>query len=79
VIVQVLDDGAMRFVQPDGECFESASRTSGDWRELAAVHGRAGIYINERTAATKWDGGRMDYGIAMDALMWLRRGVSAET
>ena len=79
VIVQVLDDGAIRFVQPDGECFESASRTSGDWRELAVVHERAGIHINERTAATKWDGGRMDYGIAIDALMWLRREVSAET
>ena len=79
VRVQVLDDGAIRFVQADGECFESASRTSGDWRELTVVHELAGIHIDKRTAATKWDGGPMDYGIAMDALMWLRRGVSAET
>ena len=27
VVVQVLDDGAIRFVQPDGECFDSVSRT----------------------------------------------------
>jgi hypothetical protein len=79
VVVQVLDDGAIRFVQADGESFEAESRMGGDWRELQVVHDRAGILIDERTAATKWDGGRMDYGIAIDALMWLRRGVSAET
>jgi len=79
VIVQVLDDGAIRFVQPDGQSFETASRTVGDWRELMVVHEREGIHIDKRTAATMWDGGPMDYGIAMDALMWLRRAVSAET
>ena len=79
VVVQVLDDGAIRFVQPNGECFESVSRTVGDWRELLEVHERAGIHIDKRTAATKWDGGPMDYGIAVDALMYLRRHVSAET
>ena len=78
VIVQVLDDGAFRFVQPDGESFESA-RPSGDWRQLPAVHERAGIRIDEKTAATCWDGGQMDYGIAIDVLMSLRRDVSAET
>ena len=31
-----------------------------------AVHERAVIHINARTAATRWDGGSMDYGIAMD-------------
>jgi hypothetical protein len=79
VVVQVLDDGAIRFVQPNGECFESVSRTVGDWRQLLEVHERAGIHIDKGTAATKWDGGPMDYGIAMDALMYLRRHVSAET
>ena len=79
VVVQVLDDGAIRFVQPNGECFESVSRTVGDWRELLEVHERAGIHIDKRTAATKWDGGPMDYGIAVDPLMYLRRHVSAET
>ena len=68
VIVQVLDDGAIRFVQPDGECFESGcrdhTRPIGDWRQLPAVHEHAGIHINAKTAATRWDGGPMDYGLA---------------
>jgi hypothetical protein len=75
----VLDDGAIRFVQPDGECFESVSHTVGNWRQLPAIHEHAGIHIDARTAATRWDGGSMDYGIAMDVLMSLRRDVSAET
>jgi hypothetical protein len=83
VIVQVLDDGAIRFVQPDGETFDSESRGHmhrfGNWRQLPVAHEQAGIRINAKTAATRWDGGRMDYGIAMDVLMSLRRDVSAET
>src|SRR6185503_12840451 len=77
VIVQVLDDGAIRFVQPNGECFDSVSRHHtrplGDWGQLPAMHEHASIHINARTAATRWDGGPMDYGLAMDSLMWLRR------
>jgi len=83
VIVQVLDDGAIRFVQPDDECFDCVSLNHthpiGDWRQLAIVHERAGIHIDAKTAATRWDGGQMDYGMAMDVLMSLRRDVSAET
>ena len=80
VVVQVLDDGAIRFVQPDGKCFESvsmnATRPLGDWGQLPAVHERAGIHIDVATAATRWDGGAMDYGMAMDSLMSLRGPIS---
>ncbi len=79
VIVQVLDDGAIRFVQPNGECFDSVTRTVGDWMELPAVHERAGIQIDAKTAAMCGRGGPIDYGLAMDALMYLRRQVSAES
>ena len=78
VIVQMLDDGAIRFVQRSGASFESP-RPTGDWQQLPAVHERAGIHIDRKTAATRWDGGPLDYGIAMDALMSLPRDVSAET
>ena len=74
--VEILDDGAIRFVQPDGECIDSVSlnhtRPLGDWRRLPAAHKRAGIRINATTAATRWDGGLMDYGMAMDSLMSCR-------
>jgi hypothetical protein len=79
VIVQVLDDGAIRFLQPNGESFDSPSRSRGDWLQLVAVHEQAGISIDAMTAATRWDGGSMNYGIAMDVLGRLRRQVSAET
>jgi hypothetical protein len=77
VIVQGLDDGAIRFVQPNGECFDtvlpSHTRPLGDWRQLPTTHKRMGIHITATTAATRWDGGPMDYGMAMDSLMSLRR------
>lgn len=41
VLVRVLDDGAIRFTQPDGECFDSVSpnhtRPLGDWRQLPVM------------------------------------------
>jgi hypothetical protein len=79
VRLQVLNDGAIRFVQVNGECLENEARMGGDWRELIVEHEQAGIHINRKTAATKWDGGPMDYGMAIDYLMYLRRNVSAES
>jgi hypothetical protein len=79
VVVQVLDDGAIRFVQPNGESFESHTHITGDWRQLPAVHERAGIQIDAGTAAPYLHSGSMDYGIAIDYLMSLPRDVSAET
>jgi hypothetical protein len=79
VVVQLLDDGAIRFVQPSGESFDSHSHVTGDWRQLPAVHERAGIQIDARTAAPYLHSASMNYGIAIDYLMSLPRGVSAET
>jgi hypothetical protein len=79
VVVQVLDDGAIRFVQPNGESFDSHTHVTGDWRQLPAVHERAGIQIDARTAAPYLHSGSMDYGIAIDVLASLPRDVSAET
>ena len=60
------------FVQPNGESFDSVSRNHtrpiGDWRQLPAVHERAGIHINAKTAATllgrRPDGLRAGDGLA---------------
>lgn len=80
VLVQVLDDGAICFTQPNGESFDSVApncnKPLGDWRQLPAMHERVGIHIDAKTAVCR-DGGDMDYGMAMDVLMGLPRNVSS--
>ena len=81
--VQALDDGAFRFVRPDGTALDSvaAGRTIplGDWTQLPRQHCAEGIHIDQSTAATCWRGERMDYSIAVDALLARSRGVPAGT
>jgi hypothetical protein len=87
VIVETLDDGALRFVRPNGEAFESVApghtRTLSDWKQLPADHEQQGIHIDKTTAATRWRGETMDYGLAIESLLQhSHRGahnVSAET
>jgi hypothetical protein len=86
VVVQVLDDGALRFVRPGGETFDSVApdhtQPLSDWQQLPAEHARQGIRIDKNTAATGWRGETMDYGLAIEVLLQhARRGkhVSAET
>ena len=86
VLVQVLDDGALRFVRPDGESFDSVApdhtRPLPDWRQLPEHHQQQGIRIDKNTAATRWRGETMDYGLAIEVLLQhSKRGerVSAET
>ncbi len=73
VVVQVLDDGAIRFSQPNGESFESVapnhSHPISDWRELPRWHQEQEIVIDARTAVTRWDGGPMDFGMGVDGLL----------
>ena len=72
VVVQVLDDGAFRFVRPDGQSFDS--RVPGaprqvDWMQLVAAHQARQIRITPRTAITRWQGERLDYELAVDGLL----------
>ena len=72
VIIQLLDDGALRFVKPNGESFDSVAPNHVrpfDWTQLPAEHDERGIHINERTAATRWSGESMDYGLAVEVLL----------
>jgi uncharacterized protein DUF222/HNH endonuclease len=88
VDVQVLDDGALRFVVK-GRAFDSpvptqqaaehrasnTSATRGSWAQLVANLGENGITITPDTAVTRWRGERMDYDIAIEVLMArMRRG-----
>ena len=86
VEIQVLDDGALRFLKPDGQSFDSVApdhtRPLLDWRQLSETHQQQGIHIDARTATTLWRGEVMDYGLAVEVLLQhakRRRNVSAES
>jgi hypothetical protein len=68
------DDGAWRFTNKHGEsmfaCAPGYTQPLGDWRRLPAEHAERGIVITARTAATRWLGERMDYGVAIDAMLY---------
>jgi hypothetical protein len=85
VVVQRLDDGAVRFLRPDGRSFDSVApdhtRPLSDWQELPAAHDQQGIHIDKSTATTRWRGEKMDYGLAIEALLHHARrdrGVSGD-
>lgn len=72
VEIRILDDGALRFVKPNGQSFDSVAPEHMhpfDWAQLPAQHEERGIHINERTAETKWCGESMDYGLAVEVLL----------
>lgn len=73
VVVLVLDDGAVRFVTPDGRSFDSTlpdhMRPLANWHQLIEEHAEQGIHIDHHTAATRWDGQACDYSMAVDALL----------
>jgi hypothetical protein len=86
VEVQALDDGALRFLRPDGTSFDSVApdhTRALDWRALPAEHRERGIHIDKDTASTLWRGEIMDYGLAVQVLLHkaerARRSVSAES
>ena len=80
--VQVLNDGAFRFVKPDGTGFNSVATGSttplGDWAQLPRRHRAEGVHIDRSTAVTRWRGEQMDYDIAVEALLARSRNVPAE-
>ena len=80
VAIKTLDDGAFRFVRPDGETFEGPPSAPADWRDVVAANEAADIVITPRTAITGWTGESIDYGIAVQCLLEKRKNrVSAET
>jgi hypothetical protein len=74
VRIERCDDGAWRFVNARGEalfgCAPGHTPPLAHWTQLAAAHAERGIEIDARTAATGWRGERMDYAIAVDALLY---------
>jgi len=85
VVVQVLDDGAFRFIRPDGRSFDSPAPNASrqlDWMQLVAAHQARQIRITPSTAITRWQGEQLDYELAVDGLLQRASrvgNVSAET
>jgi hypothetical protein len=82
VVVQTLDDGAFRFVRPDGQMFDSPAPTATDWSALVATQGAVDICITPSTAVTRWSGEVLDLDLAIGWLMQkanYSKSVSAET
>jgi hypothetical protein len=83
VVVLVLDDGAIRFVTPNGQAFDSTlpnhTQPLGDWHQLVATHEQQNLRIDRHTAATRWDGEPCDHSMATEALLHHWRGRAATT
>jgi hypothetical protein len=68
VVVQTLDDGAFRFVRPDGNSFDSPP-PAGDWETLVAIQAEGHIVVTPKTAVANWTGGGFDLGLGVEVLM----------
>jgi hypothetical protein len=82
VLVQALDDGAFRFVRPDGQSFDSPLPPTTNGSAIRLAHERAQIRITPTTAVTRWTGEALDLALAVGWLMQAddrRKNVSAET
>src|SRR5512138_2832698 len=64
VQVVALDDGAFRFVKPNGEALDSVAegftQPLSDWSELVEINADQGVHIDNKTAVTRWCGEKMD-------------------
>jgi hypothetical protein len=77
VTVQVLDDGALRFVRPDGQFLDSVApdhtQPLTHWTEVAEQNRRNDLRIDKATAVTRWCGETMDYSLGVESLLWTWR------
>jgi Domain of unknown function (DUF222)/HNH endonuclease len=85
IVIRACEAGGWQFLSADGREYRGAyseNRPSCEWHALHEVHEAQGIYIDARTAATRWAGERMDYDLAIFALfssLARAKSVSAET
>ncbi len=73
IVIQALDDGAFRFVRPDGRAFESPAPRSTSWHELVAIHEERSVRISQSTAVGGWRGEALDLGLAVETLLLATR------
>jgi hypothetical protein len=72
ISIQTQPDGNWRFQKPDGSDFDEvrpAEIPDYAWTDLLDTHAEQGLQIDGATAATRWRGERMDYGLAIQVLL----------
>lgn len=69
VRVEVLDDGALRFLDARGDVFALPDPPAGCVDELRAQHVERGLTVDASTAVNRWGGERIDYDIAVALLL----------
>jgi len=85
IVIKAREDGGWQFLSQDGRPYKEAYRENGPsygWNAIHDVHEAQGVYIDARTATTRWAGERMDYDLAIFGLfssVACARRVSAET
>jgi hypothetical protein len=72
IVIQKLDDGAFRFVKPNGETFDSPLPKPTDARAIVFAHESARLPITPATAVTRWTGEALDLDLAVASLMQRR-------
>ena len=72
--IQILDDGALRFLKPNGAWLDGMARglsqPVGNWKAQQWLNR---LRIDAKTAVTKWRGERMDYGVGVEVLLQLAK------
>jgi len=80
VSIETLNDGAFRFVRPNGQTCESPAPHATEWSRLVAINEAERIRITPATAVTRWMGEALDQDFAISTLLNRRqKNVSAET
>ncbi|MGH8135023.1 MAG: DUF222 domain-containing protein [Steroidobacteraceae bacterium] len=75
VVVQILDDGAFRFIRPNGDAFDSLLPCTTHWTELVALNQAARIAITPVTAITGWTGEELDIEPSVN---WLLQNAASQ-
>jgi hypothetical protein len=68
IMIEAQAGGGWRFLHPDGRHFEvirCSPPAEYDWEDLEQTHAELGIQIDSKTAATRWQGERMDYDLGV--------------
>jgi hypothetical protein len=70
-VIQVLNDGAFRFLRPNGESFGDYSPTSGERQKLLSF--LPATSHQSLVTPAQWRGDKMDYGLAVQVLFQQER------